>query len=683
MKEEKPHLPIDSYGLIGNMQTAALVGVNGSIDWCCFPHFNSPSIFARVLDCNKGGSFSIQAEASDATSKQHYWPDTNVLMTRFLSEEGIGQVIDFMPVMQANKPHSYKYQKNEPAVPNVTGGTKRVNWIVRKLQCVHGSMCFRVKCSPSFNFARDDHTAEVISKSDSSSTNSSTSTSSVVFKSKDLNLVLHSSDIDLNLDQDGKAVDVEFCITEGHSVTFVLKSYDDSDFTQDSSNPFSSSSVMNEYVDSLFDRTVDYWHKWLEKCTYQGRWREMVHRSVLALKLMTFEPTGAIIASPTCSLPEDIGGVRNWDYRYTWIRDASFTLYIFLRIGFKEEAANFIKFLEERCKEMQARIADQAKAGITEIKLSNGDVLTSPPPLQVMYGIDGSHVLTEETLDHLEGYMGSKPVRIGNGAYDQLQLDIYGELMDSMYIYDKHGAPISYDVWVFLRNIVNWVCDNWNTRDEGIWEVRGGKQHFIYSKVMCWVAIDRAVRIAQLRSFPCEQTKWIQVRDQIYEEVMEQGYNRDIQAFTQYYGSETLDASTLILPLVKFVAPNDPMMLNTIDAINRPPEQNGLVSSSLVYRYDASKTDDGFAGSQEGTFSMCTFFLIEALTRASISDSNKLHEAHLMFEQMLTYSNHLGLYSEEISFSGIALGNFPQAFTHIQLISAAFNLDNMLNKMNV
>lgn len=642
-----------------------------------------------MLDEEKGGQFQIQAEASDATSKQHYWPDTNVLVTRFLSEEGIGQVVDFMPVVQGNQSLTSGLSRSSsscvinsssttPAMPNIAGGTQRVNWIVRKLECVHGSMCFRVRCSPSFNFARDEHTAQVIQRSDS------VDTSSVVFKSKDLSLVLHSSDIDLALDQEsGKSVDVQFCITEGHSVTFVLKAYDEKiDASEDLSiNPFSSQTRMNEVVGQLFDKTISYWHTWLEKCTYHGRWREMVRRSVLALKLMTFEPTGAIIASPTCSLPEDIGGVRNWDYRYTWIRDASFTLYIFLRIGFKEEAANFIRFLEERCKEMQAKFAEQAKqVGSSEVKLSNGEVLTRPPPLQVMYGIDGSHVLTEETLDHLSGYMNSKPVRIGNGAYDQLQLDIYGELMDSMYIYDKHGAPISYDVWVYLRNIVNWVCDNWKTRDEGIWEVRGGKQHFIYSKVMCWVAIDRGVRIAQLRSFPCEQSKWIQVRDTIYEDIMEHGYNKELKAFTQYYGSDTLDASTLILPLVKFIAPNDPMMLGTIDAINRPPEQNGLVSSSLVYRYDASKTDDGFAGSQEGTFSMCTFFLIEALTRASISDPNKLHEAHLMFEQMLTYSNHLGLYSEEISFSGIALGNFPQAFTHIQLISAAFNLDNMLNK---
>jgi GH15 family glucan-1,4-alpha-glucosidase len=673
MKQEET-LAIDSYGLIGNMQTSAHVGTNGSIDWCCFPYFNSPSIFAKILDQHKGGHFAIQATASDATSKQHYWPDTNVLVTRFLSEEGIGQVVDFMPVMKDVKAHAVK--KSESTSVPTLGETKRLNWLVRKLECVHGSMSFNVKCIPAFNYARDEHTAQLLSSKSSTSGNSS-----VLFKSKDLNLVLHSSHVNLSLDQLNKSVDVEFSITEGQSVTFVLKEYEENDLLTDSSNPFSSSFIMNEYIDLLLHSTIDYWHNWLEKCTYQGRWREMVHRSVLVLKLMTFEPTGAIIASPTCSLPEDIGGVRNWDYRYTWIRDASFTLYIFLRIGFKEEATNFIKFLEARCKEMHAKFAEQAKKGMNkQIVLSNGDVLTSPPPLQVMYGIDGSHILTEQTLDHLEGYRDSKPVRIGNGAYDQLQLDIYGELMDSMYIYDKHGSPISYDIWVFLRDIINWVCDNWNTRDEGIWEVRGGKQHFIYSKVMCWVAIDRGIRIAQLRSFPCEQTRWIQVRDQIYESVIQNGYNRNINAFSQYYGSETLDASTLILPLVKFVAPNDPMMLNTINAINRPPEQNGLVSSSLVYRYDASKTDDGFAGSQEGTFSMCTFFLIEALTRASISDPNKLHEAHLMFEQMLTYSNHLGLYSEEISFSGIALGNFPQAFTHIQLISAAFNLNNMLNK---
>jgi GH15 family glucan-1,4-alpha-glucosidase len=396
---------------------------------------------------------------------------------------------------------------------------------------------------------------------------------------------------------------------------------------------------------------VDYWRRWLSKSNYTGRWREMVHRSALTLKLLTYEPTGAIVAAPTSSLPEGVGGERNWDYRYTWIRDSAFTLYGFLRIGFTEEAEAFMDWLETRCQHSKA----------------DGS-------LQLMYGIDGRSDLTEETLDHLDGYRGSRPVRIGNGAYDQLQLDIYGELMDAVYLYNKHGSPISYDLWTRLRGLIDWVCDNWQNKDEGIWEVRGGQQHFVYSRLMCWVAVDRALRLAAKRSFPANREKWLRVRDEIYEEIMEKGWSPQRKAFVQAYGGDTLDASNLIMPLVFFLAPNDPRMLMTLDATNRPPKDGGLVSNSLVYRYDVEKSADGLTG-EEGTFSLCTFWLVEALTRAG-----RLEEARLIFEQMLGYANHLGLYAEEIGHNGEALGNFPQAFTHLTLISAAFNLDRALGK---
>ncbi|MDA2910778.1 glycoside hydrolase family 15 protein [Nitrospiraceae bacterium AH_259_D15_M11_P09] len=603
--------PIENYGLIGNMHTAALVGMDGSIDWFCFPHFDSPSMFGALLDDQKGGRFKIAPTTRAGTRRQFYWPDTNVLVTRFLSPDGVGQIIDFMPV---------GVEEHEPSYHR----------LIRRVQVLRGTMAFRVECSPAFNYARSEHKVEI-------------GRNTVSFHSPELSMGLGTS---APMKQEGSGAAAEFVLQEGQEAQFVLGVMDP--------GVERCVTLSQQEAEKLFRQTVEYWRRWLSKCTYMGRWREVVYRSALALKLLTFEPTGAIVAAPTCSLPEGIGGERNWDYRYTWLRDAAFTLYGLLRVGFTDEAAKFMQWLEARCHE-----------------------LNPDGSLQIMYGIDGRHTLTEESLDHLEGYRGSRPVRVGNGAYNQLQLDIYGELMDSVYLYNKYGTPISYDLWRHLRRLINWVCDNWERPDEGVWEVRGGQQHFVYSKLMCWVAVDRGLRLADKRSFPADRDRWQKVRDTIYEEIMSKGWNVERQAFVQRYGSDSLDAANLMLPLVFFLSPTDPRMLKTLDATNQSPERGGLVSNSLVYRYNVSHTADGLSG-EEGTFNICTFWLVEAMTRAGAVDRNRLNAARLMFEQMLGYANHLGLYGEQTGHSGEALGNFPQAFTHLALISAAFNLDRAL-----
>lgn len=610
--------PIEDYGVIGNLRTTALVGKNGSIDWFCFPNFDSPSVFAAILDHRKGGYFRISPAIEETARKQVYWADTNVLVTRFLSTEGVGEIIDYMPIGESKDQPPYR-------------------GLIRRVKVSRGCMRFRLECIPAFNYGRDNHACEMLPEG-------------VRFRSPKLTLALASS-IPLQsfsrTDCPGAGVACEFTLDEGQTQSFELHNLELGVREQ--------IGLPEPLSEQLFRDTIHFWRQWIAKCTYRGRWRETVQRSALLLKLLTFEPTGAIVAAPTCSLPESLGGPRNWDYRYTWVRDAAFTVYSLMRIGFIEEAGQFVSFLDARCHEMEPEGS-----------------------LQTVYGIDGRHVLTEETLDHWEGYKGSHPVRIGNDAYQQLQLDIYGELMDSLYLYNKYGTPISYDLWRYLRRLTDWVCKHWKDKDDAIWEVRGGPKEFVYSKMMSWVAVDRALRLASKRSFPADWNGWTATRDEIYETIMQRGWNEKRGAFVQQFDGDALDASNLLMPLVFFVSPTDPRILKTIDAINQPPKAGGLVSDGLVFRYDVEKTPDGLKGT-EGTFNLCSFWLVEALTRASSADPMRLRRARLLFEQMLGYANHLGLYAEQIGHQGQALGNFPQALTHLALISAAFNLDRYLD----
>jgi GH15 family glucan-1,4-alpha-glucosidase len=607
---EHDYLPIAEHGLVGDLHTVALVGTTGTIDWYCCPSFDSPSVFGSILDAEQGGFYALHPEGDDWTSKQLYFPDTNILITRFFTSDGVGEVQDFMPI-EAVSTEMHRHR------------------LMRRVVVVRGEMRFVIEVQPKFDYGRADHEVEMHPHG-------------VLFRSPDLTLALEgaiarSLGSERRLERRDGGVRATFDLAAGASHTFVLERVPEDHICR----PYPEHETA-----ATFDATVDYWRRWVAQSRYKGRWREMLQRSALTLKLLTYAPTGALVAAPTTSLPEQLGGERNWDYRYTWIRDAAFSLYGLLRLGFTEEAAAFMHWLTDRTREWE---------------------IGPGGPLQIMYGIDGRKELTEFDHPTWSGYRNSHPVRIGNAAADQRQLDIYGEMIDSIYLYNKYGSPIHYDTWENVRRIVDWLCENWDNVDEGIWETRGGQKEFTYSRLMSWVAIERAVRMNRSRGLPGDIVAWLGERDRIYNQIMTKGWSDERQAFVQHYGSDVLDASILLMPLVLFIAPTDPRWLSTIDAIT-----DELVSDSLVYRYNTEASPDGLRG-DEGTFSMCSFWYVEALTRAG-----RLEEARLAFEKMLTYANHLGLYSEEIGPTGEQLGNFPQAFTHLALISAGFNLDRAL-----
>ncbi len=602
---------ISDHGLIGDLQTAALVSTDGNVDWFCCPRFDSPSVFASLLDADKGGHFRITPQSCEYVTRQMYLPDSAILVTRFMSADGVGEVHDFMPV--------------------ITGKATDRHRLVRQIRVNRGTMQFAMDLQPRFDYARQGHQTDVTENG-------------AVFSSPDMELTLHTvgprgaagKHDTTKLKRQGKGLRAVWTLSEGQRTAVVLES-----------NGGRPRRLPPGEVDRLATDTAAFWRDWLNKSTYRGRWREMVARSAMTLKLMTYAPTGALVAAPTAGLPEQVGGERNWDYRYTWIRDASFSVYALLGLGYREEAAAFGFWMRDRATE---------QAG-------NGS-----GPLKIMYRVDGSSDLSEEILDHFEGWRGSRPVRIGNGAADQLQLDIYGEALDALTQADTSGLFMAHQGWQAVTEMVDWVCEHWDQPDEGIWETRGGRKDFTYGRFQAWVALDRAIRLAERHGRPADITRWRTERDQVYRQVMTRGWNAKIGAFTQHYRTEVLDSSLLLMPLMGFVAPRDPMWLSTLDAMDAE-----LVSDSLVYRYNPSASPDGLRG-EEGTFSLCTFWYVDALARAG-----RLEEAQLTFEKMHTYANHLRLYSEEIGVTGEQLGNFPQAFSHLSLINAAINLDYQLD----
>ncbi|WVQ77827.1 hypothetical protein IAR50_007520 [Cryptococcus sp. DSM 104548] len=675
---------IQDHALIGNLRTAALVSTNGSIESMCIPYFDSPSVFARIVDANKGGHFSI-TPTFDFKSKQAYAPNSNVLVTKFLSEKGVGVMTDFLVPKGAHQ------SPQKPHLP----------WLIRKVESIRGKVPFRMECSPAFNYCRDKHTTTMVP--DDSSASLSAQPTKALFTSPnlvlDLRTIAWSSDscvsdpeIHFNIEdfQDsrgllGPSVTSDFELEEGQTIVFVLREVGDYKYESEQHKEIANPRSMKQkdlglpldqmleatnklrhrenpvltqaLVESLLKNTNNYWRHWIGKNKYKGRWSEELLRSALVLKMLVFEETGAIVAAPTFSLPEHIGGVRNWDYRFTWVRDSSFTLYALIRMGFTEEANAFVEFILNRLKERN----------------SDGS-------LQIVYTIHGGKDLEEIELSHLEGHKGSKPVRIGNGAADHLQLDIYGELMDCIYLAQKHSKPLSWDSWVAIRQVVDHVCTQTEVQDLSIWEVRGKKKNFLYSKVMMWVAIDRGIRLADKRCLPCpHRQKWMDTRDKLYEDVQNKGWNPEKKFYAQSYEDlHSLDSSVLIMPLVFFTSAADPRFTSTLDAILKTPEKGGLTANSSVYRYNAALSDDGVGG-EEGAFSLCTLWCVEALTRAGVYNEKYLDIAVNMFMDFLGYGNHIGLYSEEISAGGEGLGNTPQAFSHVTLISAAFNLNRALS----
>jgi GH15 family glucan-1,4-alpha-glucosidase len=597
--------PIGDYGLIGDMQSCALVSKQGSIDWACFPRFDSPSVFGRLLDWQSGGHFQLAPKSVQRVTRR-YLPNTNVLETTFETASGQALLVDFMPV---------SYETHRTGVPQVSLQRQ----IVRELRCERGSVEFEMTCMPRFDYGSIVPHVSLMRPG-----------LGLAHGGQDAISVQCSSPMSEH--EDGFVA--EGTLREGDSVYAWVR--------YEPGQPHELVEADELRVHSLLEQTVAYWTNWSWGCTYHGEYRDDVIRAALTLKALTYAPSGALLAAATTSLPEVVGGARNWDYRFTWIRDATFALYALSTLGFHQEGQDFKKWLE-------------------------WSTLGRARDLQIMYGITGERRLTEIELSDLEGYRKSRPVRIGNGAHNQLQLDIYGEIMDSAHLYRKFGGHLDEEYWAYLQRVVSFVLDHWREADEGIWESRGGQQHWVYSKAMCWVALDRAVKAAEQLNLSGDLPTWRAFRDEIREEILDRGYNAELGYFVQAYDSTALDASVLLLPLIGFIPATDPRMRSTIEAI----ERELTTPEGLVYRY--KDTDDGLGG-EEGAFVICSFWLCDNLVFLDRKD-----EARALFEKLRSYSNDLDLYSEELDPKTLnMLGNFPQAFTHLGLIGSAVQLESEL-----
>lgn len=591
---------LKDYGIIGNLDTCALVNNEGVVEWCCFPHLESPSIFASILDVQKGGHFMVQP-AQSFSSIQKYLKNSNVLETSFITALGTGVLSDFMPVKTIET--------------NEMGHQA----IFRKFECTWGQLNLRVEFAPRFDYARAKSVLIPIKNGVEASGNGS----------NDKVFLYAPSALDIKKDT---AVG-EYALKEGESLWFVLRY--NSNFLVDALE-----------CESVLGRTLKYWQQWVhgcadsEECIFGGPLHDLAVRSGLTLKLLMNHDVGSIAAASTTSIPEDIGGVRNWDYRFNWVRDASFAIQALYHLGHIEEARKHLNWFTGICKQHH-----------------------DPADIQPLYGMYGKTKLSEEEIYSLEGYMGSRPVRVGNGAYGQKQLDVYGELINAFYETTRYGKEFTQDDWLFVEKVVNHVCTIWNTKDSGMWEVRSGPVHFVYSKVMCWVAVDRGIKIAEKMGFDAPLELWRKTKKEIEEIVLEKGFNKGLNSFVQSFDSETLDASCLLIPIMGFLPFGDSRVQGTIDAIL----VHLTTEDKLVYRY---KAEDGVHG-EEGAFLLCSFWLVKALAL-----SDRIEEAENVLANLIKFVSPTGLLSEEIDrASGDFLGNFPQAFSHIGLINSIIYLN--------